>query len=286
MIDLHTHSTMSDGSLTPESLASLAKSLSVTAIALTDHDTTRGCRRFLTACEQAGIRGIAGVELSAEYKPGTLHMLGYLALEQAEALEPILSDIQAGRETRNREMVAILNRHGVDLSMAQVEAEAGDGMVGRPHFAAAMVRAGIVKDGREAFRRYLGKTGIAYRPRFRLPPDECIALIHAHGGVAVLAHPFSLGLSRRELREYVKKLANWGLDGIEVLYPEHAHYDQNFYRYLAHRYKLLITGGSDFHGAANPWIRLGRGKGNLHVANSLLAPIDRRLQLKNEVLPC
>lgn len=275
MIDLHTHSTFSDGSLTPESLVAMAKSLGLTAVALTDHDCTSGHARFMTACLANGVRGIPGVEISANTREGTLHMLGYFVDGEEPGLHATLREIRGGREVRNRRILERLNDLGFALSWEEVASYAGEDVVGRPHFAQAMQAKGFVTTKEEAFDLYLGKGKPAYVDRFRLSPADSIAAIRGAGGVAVLAHPGTMGLGHRALSEAVAGLKLSGLGGIEAYYSEHTADQQAQYIGLASEFGLAVTGGSDYHGAANPAVRMGVGFGSLKVPDSLLAGLDR-----------
>ncbi len=277
MIDMHMHSDASDGSLAPEALAVLAEQCGLSAAALTDHDTTAGTRRFVDACTALQIRGIAGVEISADFAPGTMHILGYF-LETADSVfEADLERIRAGRNVRNRQMLAVLNDMGMPLDLDEVAALAGGTVTGRPHIAEAMVGRGYVPDRATAFSRYLGKGKPAYCDRYRMGPAEAVAAIVAAGGVAVLAHPCTLQEKPAGLRSILGMLADAGLAGIEVIYPEHAESLRQLYRGLAREYHLVVTGGSDFHGALNPAIRLGLGFGNVRVPDSVLEALEARI---------
>lgn len=273
MIDLHTHSTFSDGSLTPAKLAVLARESGVSAVALTDHDTTGGVPELLAACQREGVEGIVGVEISAEVPHGTMHLLAY-GIELADTtLQDALARIRAGREDRNKVILDRLNSLGYALVWDEIRSLAGDDVVGRPHFAQALVSRGYVKNREDAFDRLLAKGRPGYVERFRLTPEDGIGIIRGAGGVAVLAHPFTLKLGRRELAEEVRRLACCGLGGIEAYYSEHTPAIQEEYSALAKSLGLLVTGGSDFHGEGNPAIRMGRGFGNLEVPDSLVGPL-------------
>jgi predicted metal-dependent phosphoesterase TrpH len=225
-------------------------------VSLTDHDCTGGNERFMAACEKAGdLVGIPGVEISAEVDRGTMHMLGYFVTSGNRELEAALERIRGGREARNREILAKLNRLGLTLTWEEVTAFAGDEVVGRPHFAQAMVKKGHVPSNTKAFDRYLARGKPAYVDRFRFSPADSIAAIAGAGGVAVLAHPFTLQLDREALRARVAEFREMGLQGVRE------------YRELADELGLVATGGSDFHGDLNPAIKLGKGFGNLRVAD-------------------
>lgn len=273
MIDLHIHSTFSDGSLTPTQIAALARESGVGAIALTDHDSTDGVPELLSACAREGVEAVVGVEISAEVSRGTMHVLGY-GVDMANAsLQDALRQIRAGRCDRNKVILDRLNSLGYVLAWDEVSSLAGEDVVGRPHFAQALVNRGYVKSREDAFERLLAKGKPGYVDRFRLTPEESIDAIRGAGGVAVMAHPSTLELGKKALVDELRRLAARGLGGVEVYYSEHPSEVQDEYRAMADSMGLLSTGGSDFHGEGNPAVRLGRGFGNLHVPDALMAPL-------------
>jgi len=282
MIDLHAHSTFSDGSLTPGQLVKLAAETGLTALALTDHDSTGGLDLFMAACEEAAAAGgpapvgIPGVEISADVAKGTMHILAYF-FDQANApLQEGLAHIRGGREARNHEILDKLKGLGIELTWEEVQGYAGEEVVGRPHFARAMLDKGYVRSASEAFDRYLAKGKPAYADRFRLSPSDSIALIRQAGGVPVLAHPSTLQLAAGELRDEMVRLKECGLEGVEVYYSEHSHELVARYRELAEELDLALTGGSDFHGEINPGIKLGIGFGSLRVPDGLVDELRTR----------
>lgn len=275
MIDLHVHSIFSDGSLSPAQLVDAAEREGLTAMGLTDHDSTDGIAPFLDACRGRKLKGIGGVEISVDYNPGTMHMLGYFVKTDNGPLMEVLSHIRDGRDLRNREILGKLNGLGMKITWEQVQEKAAGGVMGRPHIAQALVDGGHVKTPKEAFDRYLGKGKPAYADRFRLTPEKGVGLIRGAGGVAVLAHPATLQLSREDLRKLVGELRDAGLQGIEVYYSEHSAGQVEQYSALCRDYGLIMTGGSDFHGGVNPDIMLGRGFGSLKVPDSLVADLCR-----------
>ena len=266
MIDLHVHSTFSDGSLTPEDLVSEACSAGLTAVALTDHDTTAGVPRFLKAAEGRPLRAIPGVEISADVKAGTMHMLGYFMDLETSSLNDQLKWIREGREMRNAEILEKLRKLGLSITWDEVKSYAGDDVVGRPQFAKALLAHGYARNWDDAFDRYLGKGKAAYAERRRLTPEDSIGLIVAAKGVPVLAHPFTLDLSADALRKMVGDLRAQGLQGMEVFYSEHTPEMQARYLQLTQEFGLVATVGSDFHGSMTPDIKLGRGFGSLKIA--------------------
>lgn len=258
-IDLHTHSTASDGTFPPREVVRLAKERRLKALALTDHDTIAGLPEAMAAGQEFGIEVIPGVEISARHANGSMHILGYFLDYESEPLARRLTVLQKARQDRNPQIIAKLNQLGIPLTMEQVERLSGGGQVGRPHIARALYEGGYVRSLQEAFDIYLGNDGKAYVSKFRFPPEEAMAMIRDAGGIPVLAHPFTLGLHTSEtLRPLLKELMALGLAGIECYYPEHSFGQEALYLFLARELGLLVTGGSDFHGDNKPEVTLGR----------------------------
>ena len=278
MVDLHLHSTFSDGSLTPEQLVELAESVGLTAVALTDHDTTAGNPALVRAASGRPLRAVPGVEISVDFSPGTMHVLAYCLDAVNQGLEDALERIRGGRADRNGRILQRLNDLGIGLTMADVATHAGDGVVGRPHFAQAMVDKGYVRSTREAFDLYLAKGKPAYEDRLRLGPAEAMSLIRESAGVPVLAHPFTISYGPVELEKCVAELREMGLQGIEAYYSEHTRQQEKQYLALAEKYRLVPTGGSDFHGAMNPDIRMGIGFGSLKVPDESVDLLYERVR--------
>lgn len=277
MIDLHMHSMFSDGTFTPEELVAAGVRQSVKAMALTDHDTTAGVPRFLTAAQAAGIKAFSGVEVSADVERGTLHILGYGIQPDHDGLGQHLAWIRKGREERNLEIIRKLNQLGMGVTYQEVAAYAGADVVARPHFALALMAKGYVGNKREAFDRFLARGKPAYAERTRLDAAATFSLIRKAGGIPVLAHPFSLQLSGEPLRAKIREFKSQGLGGIEVYYPEHNQERQRTYLRLAKEFDLVATGGSDFHGAVSPGVEIGRGPGHLHVPDSVAQALEHSL---------
>ncbi len=256
LVDLHLHSTFSDGSLTPEQLAAQGKNRGISVMSLTDHDTTAGLPSFMAACSRLNVRAVAGVELSADY-PSTMHILGYRFDYTHPRLAETLESVRKARDWRNEEMCRNLRKLGFDITLEEVEAEAAGDVVARPHMAKVMVRKGYVQDVGAAFSRYLGNSGPAYAHRERLSPEDCISLIREAGGVAVLAHPVQTAESYAEIRLIAGKLKEWGLWGLECISAKHT--AEQIFQYLsvAAEFGLFPTAGSDFHGSANPAAAMG-----------------------------
>lgn len=246
-VDLHAHTTASDGQLTPVALVKLAVEIGLEAIAITDHDTTDGVATAQAAAP-AGFRVIPGVELSAEDANGDVHMLGYYLDTEHEVFQRRLEEFRIRRYHRAQAMVDKLATLGVHLDWERVEAQANGGAIGRPHIARAMMEAGYVASVKEAFDRYISNDGPGYVSRQRLSPEESIEMIHMAGGVAVLAHPVFVA----DYAAMIERLRPAGLDGIEVVYPNHTPELETELRAIAQRDGLLISGGSDFHGLNIP----------------------------------
>jgi len=257
-VDLHTHTTASDGSLSPEDLVYLARSGGLCAIAVTDHDTTNGVIRAMEAGERAGVLVIPAVEISTQHKPGSMHILGYFIDVGEHRLQNTLAEMVRNRDRRNRGIVERLNNLGVQMTLEEVAEYAGGDVLGRPHFARALVEKGVVSTIQEAFDHYLDAGAAAAVPKEKLPPELVIDMIHGAGGLAVLAHPYQLRLGDgEELEKRVRLLCGQGLDGIECFYPEHSEPQTAIYLSLAARYGLVATGGTDFHGSSKNQSRLG-----------------------------
>lgn len=248
LTDLHTHSTASDGQYTPAELVRLAKERGLDVLALTDHDTVDGLEEAVQAGKQAGIQVIRGIELSAREYP-TFHILGYGFDPEAPVLSDLCRELKEGRDQRAPRIIAFLEEQGVHIPLSEVEELAGGQIVGRPHFAQVLVRHGYVSSNREAFDRYLDTEEFHRRVERPKPPAQvCVETIRAAGGKVSLAHPYQIGVDDEKLECIVRELTGYGLDAIECFYPRHTPEQQSFYLYLAEKYNLHITGGSDFHG--------------------------------------
>jgi 3',5'-nucleoside bisphosphate phosphatase len=276
VIDLHSHSTASDGSDSPRQLVELAKRQGLTALALTDHDTVEGLAEARAAADGAGVRLVQGCELSCEVGAATMHLLVYFLADGPGPLQDRLAGLQEARADRNRRIVVVLQGHGLDVTLEEILEEAGGGSVGRPHVAGVLLRKGYVASVQEAFDLWLAKGRPAYLDRERLLPAEAIALAHASGAVAVLAHPTSLGFEPAGLERFVAGLAADGLDGMEC---EYGRYDADLragLRSMAGPLGLAVTGGSDYHGRYKPDIALGTALGDLNVPDDLLDALEAR----------
>jgi predicted metal-dependent phosphoesterase TrpH len=263
-VDLHCHSTASDGTLSPTEVVQLAVRCDLNALALTDHDTIDGVAEAAAAAKTAGIDFMPGIEISAEYPhPGTMHILGYGVDPHSQTLKSLTQTLIAGRDNRNPRIIAKLQEMGVKITMDEVEKEAGGQVVGRPHIAAILHRKGYVSSIKEAFNKYLAQGAPAYFDKERLTPREALEMIRQSGGLPVLAHAIQLRTDNDgQLDRVVKDLLDLGLVGIEVFHSDHNPEWIDKCERLAGKYKLLKTGGSDFHGTNKAHIQLGNARGH------------------------
>lgn len=269
-LDLHLHTTHSDGSCTPTEVLDLAHQAGVTTLAITDHDIMTGVAEATTAGEHYGIEVIPGVEISSIMGQSELHILGYFLDWQDPILNERFTTLRESRHRRNPQIVERLQALGIDITYDEVRTLAGSDSVGRPHIARALMDKQVVSSAKEAFDRFLANGKPAYVPRDLPTPAEAIQWIKAARGLAVLAHPTWVKLADRSLVELLRELKTAGLDGVEVYYSTHASRQTREYLSLAQQLGLLVTGGSDFHGLTKPDIEVGIGKGTLHVPTSLL----------------
>lgn len=273
-IDLHTHTTASDGSMTPVELIRHAFNKELAAVAVTDHDTVSGIGQALEEGDRLGIEVIAGVEISVNFST-EMHLLGYFLNGRYEPILKTLEDLRERREERNPRIVNKLNELGFDITMEEVNGNAEGGNVGRPHIARVLIEKGYVKSMDEAFEKYLGAGRPAYFKKDKLLPREGIAEITRSGGIPVLAHPFFIGLPYGQLDHLVGKLAGYGLKGIEAYYSWHTEEQTSSLLRIAAKHGILVTGGSDFHGSFKPDIEIGTGTGSLKVPYSLLTGLKQ-----------
>ncbi|GAB4254744.1 MULTISPECIES: PHP domain-containing protein [Deferrisoma] len=279
MVDLHTHSTFSDGTWPPRRLVEEARRVGLAAIGLTDHDSVDGNRELLEAGAELGVAVVPGVEISTRWGQVTFHLLGYGIDTRLPEVRRAFARLARSREERAPKMVARLRELGFSISLEEVAAEANGALVGRPHVARVLVRKGIARDLQDAFDRFLGRGKPAYVDKDRLSPDEACRMIRSAGGVAVLAHP---GLIEGEhpgvLGPLLDHLVGAGLEGVEAYYSRHTREQQERYRSMAARRGLLVTGGSDFHEPSADGPQLGTGFGNLETPDACARELAARLR--------
>lgn len=275
MIDLHTHSCFSDGTLTPTQLVKEAEKLGLSAIALTDHNTVEGLPEFMTAGEHSAVTVIPGIEFSTEYENTELHMI---ALFVAEAYYPLITarmeDFRRRKEQSNRDLVTALQQEGLHIDYEKIHARS-EGYVNRAVIAAELTELGYAATIQEAFKKYLNPDRGYYIPTRRMDAYEAITFIKSIGAVAVLAHPF-LNLSEAALRRFLPQAVDSGLDAMETMYPKYDEQTTRLARQIAAEMGLLQSGGSDFHGKNKPDIFLGTGRGTLKIPDLFLMDLFAR----------
>jgi predicted metal-dependent phosphoesterase TrpH len=273
-VDLHLHTTASDGVLSPSEIVRYAKARGLQAIAITDHDTIEGCEEGLSEGERVGFEVIPGIEISAEHSPGSMHILGFFLDIYHPVLNERLEYLQKARAERNPKIVEKLNRLGINITFEEVLRASGGGQVGRPHFANVLLEKKYVRSFQEAFDRFLKKGAPAYVDKIRFTSKEAVHFINEARGVAVLAHPNTLGVNGYPaLEKLILQLVEEGLKGIEVYYPEHSASEVAQYKTLADRYGLLSTGGTDYHGIEKNELEIGVGRGEMKLPYSIVEDI-------------
>lgn len=278
IIDLHVHSTESDGTLTPEEVVAAAKEAGLSAIALTDHDTCSGVAKAKKAAAECGMELIPGIELSTSHtfpngKEKEIHVVGLFIDTKNQALLDKTAEFRACRDSRNEKMVEALQKEGFPITMEALLAENPDCVITRANIARFLLNHGCIKSISEAFDKYIGDGCRCYVDRFKITPMEAVSLIKAAGGTAILAHPLLYHLSSDYLQKLIDDMKEAGLDGIEAIYSTYSTGDEQLVKKLARENGLLISGGSDFHGSNKPDIHLGTGRGSLYIPYSVLEDI-------------
>ena len=255
-IDLHTHSSQSDGSFNPTALIKEAHTAGLGAIALTDHDTVSGVKEAIVAGRKYGLEVVSGVEVSASHNGKPVHILGYGIDLRNDGLATLLDKLQKIRLNRNRQILEKLAARGIRIDEDELAATT-PGLVGRPHIARILIERKEVSNFEQAFRKFLRKNGQAYVEAEKFPATESIKAINRAGGIAVLAHPTTFDYSMKKLQEMVKEMADNGLGGIEAFYPGHSTKTSRKLVEMSEELNILVTGGSDFHGSIKPGIAIG-----------------------------
>lgn len=278
IIDLHVHSTESDGTLTPAEVVAAAKEAGLSAIALTDHDTCSGVAKAQKAAETCGMELIPGIELSTSYtlpngKEKEIHVVGLFIDTENQALLDKTAEFRTCRDSRNEKMVEALQKEGFSITMEALLAENPNCVITRANIARFLLNHGCIKSISEAFDKYIGDGCRCYVDRFKITPMEAVSLIKGAGGTAILAHPLLYHLSSDYLQKLIDDMKEVGLDGIEAIYSTYSTGDEQLVKKLARENGLLISGGSDFHGSNKPDIHLGTGRGSLYIPYSILEDI-------------
>lgn len=269
-IDLHVHSTASDGTFTPTQLVEYAAQKKLKAFALTDHDTTAGLDEAMNAAGEKGLEVVPGIEFSTTWMNRDLHIVGLDINYHNVWFQEALLQFQNSRDTRNDKVIALLQKEGISITREDMEKAFPDSVWTRAHFARFLLDHRFAGSMSEAFDRYLGDHAKCYVPREKVTPFQAIRLIHESGGKAIFAHPLLCRLSKERLESLVNELQKAGLDGMETMYSSYRPSDEIEMTHLAKRRGLLCSGGSDFHGSNKPLIDLGTGKGNLKIPYEVL----------------
>lgn len=284
IIDLHVHSTESDGTLTPEEVVLAAKEADLSALALTDHDTASGILKASPIATECGIELIPGIELSTEYELPTIrnqrkevHIVGLYIDPTHPKLLAKTAEFRNCRNARNEQMIAALQREGFDITSEALIAENPDSVITRANIARFLYQHGQIKSVQEAFDKYIGDGCKCYVGRFKVTPMEAVELIHEAGGIAILAHPLLYRMSMVSLQRLIDDLKRVELDGIEAIYSTYTTGEEQLVKKLATENNLLISGGSDFHGENKPSIHLGTGRGHLYIPYSVLENIKNAI---------
>ncbi len=277
MIDLHTHSRYSDGSDSPQGIIELAKAAGCSCVALTDHDRLDGIEIARTHARKLEIDFVPGVEISCIFEKGTLHLLAYFLEPGSGPLQDRLVDIQTARTDRNMALAIKLSEAGFPVTWDELMEEAGGPNLGRPHFAAVMLKKGLVSSIQEAFDKYLAKGKPFYVPKMVLTPKEAIELVVASSALPVIAHPLTLGASDNELVSILTELKEYGLVGAESYYARYSKEERTHLAQMAKSLALVPTGGSDYHGTYKTGLNICVGEGDLEVPDSVLTELQSHL---------
>ncbi len=271
-IDLHVHTSASDGTTAPGDIAAAAARAGLSAIAITDHDTVDGYLEAVSSVSGSEVEIIPGIEISTRFN-ASVHILGYYIDPASEHLLPVLNWVIQDRDARNEKICAMMQRDGIRVDYAEMKERAGGGVIGRPHFAEILMKAGLAKDITDAFERFLNKGRRYWIARNFVPIEDSIRIILRSGGIPVLAHPFQYRLDEEELRDLIEHCLDYGLMGMECRYSGYTPQQSAYLEGLAKEYSLIRTGGSDFHGDRKPHIQLGTGTGDLYVPYDFLEEV-------------
>jgi len=274
-IDLHVHSTYSDGTLTPTELVILAKKQGLSAMALTDHDTIVGVEEAIEAGKKYDIEIIPGIELSASYGSKEIHIVGLYVDYKDKHFNEVLENLREVRNERNLKIIDKFKEIGIEISFDEMKQLYGNAVITRAHFADYLLAKGYIKSRSEAFERYIGENGPCFMAREKLTPEDTIQLITAARGVPILAHPTLYHLGNSEMSKLLNHLCKTGLKGIEAIYSTHSIGEEIQIKKLAKENHLIISGGSDFHGTNKPYLNLGTGRGHLCVPYEVLETIKK-----------
>ncbi len=277
-IDLHVHTTASDGTLTPAAVTARARGLGLAAIAITDHDTVEGVAEAMRAGKELGVEVVPGIELSCYYQGREVHVLGYFIDIASASLAETIRAVTENRKARNHIIAERMAADGLPVSIDELKRRFPHTVIGRPHFAEVLVEHGLADSVSDAFARYLNRGRPYFEPQKRMNMDEAAAAINAAGGLAVLAHPYQYRYSEAEMRRLFADFKSCGGTGIECFYSGYDAEKSAFLTSAAAELGMCVTGGSDFHGSVKPDIELGSGKGGLNVDRELLNKLKERIK--------
>ena len=273
IVDLHTHSTFSDGTFTPTELVMYAKEKGIKAIALTDHDTIEGLEEGANAAQKEGIEFINGIEYAVDCVGCEIHVLGLCIDRHSKYLQDEIVKLKETRHARNLKMLKKLNESGINITLEDIRGTQENAVITRANFARAIVEKGYVQSHDGAFKKYLSKGRKTYIERERLEAKTAIETVEKSGGLSFLAHPFLYNLAPKDIEKLIEELVSQGLNGIEAYHVSHSQYNIDILLKIAQKYNLLVCGGSDFHGANKEGVDLGVGRGNVFVKYEVLSKI-------------
>lgn len=274
-VDLHVHSNASDGTLTPSEVVHLALQKNLAAIALSDHDTVKGVPEAISAAEGTTLEVVPATELSCYYRNVEIHVLGLFVDYKDADFQSKLEELEQERMQRNLDMIALFQRDNISITLEELQAGNPRSVITRAHFARVLVEKGYCKDKNAAFDRYVGVGCPYYLPKPQITPELSLPLITKAGGIPILAHPMLYKLGYRQVEELIQHLIPLGLKGIEAYHSSNNISQSDKLRSLALKYHLVVSGGSDFHGANKPDIELGTGRGGLRITESILDAIKQ-----------
>jgi len=275
-VDLHTHTTFSDGTFTPEKLIEYASEKNLKAVAVTDHDNFDGVTKAFIQGKKSNVEVISGIEMSTDYAEKEIHILGLFIDINNKAFNLELSGLKEKRKKRNLLAIEKLRGLNINITYDELESVSSNKIITRAHFAKILMRKGYIDSVKECFDKYMGEGKPAYVKREVISPEKTIKLINNSGGMAILAHPFLYNMTNDEIDKMVLYLKKIGLKGIECIYPTHTENDTHYLISIAEKYNLKISGGSDFHGDNKPNLDLGTGYGELYVPYSVLENLKIR----------
>ncbi|MCF8008656.1 MAG: PHP domain-containing protein [Halanaerobiales bacterium] len=256
--DLHLHTIYSDGSYRPQDVIEMALKVNINTVAISDHDTLKGIEPAFEYAENKNIEVLPAIEFSTYIDKAEIHILGYYIDYKDPKFKKRVGKIFDARKKRAKKMVELLNQEGIEISYEDVKDIAGDDYIGRPHLAQVMVKKGYIENIKDAFtKQYIKNNGKAYVKKYKISPKQAIKLIKDNGGIPVLAHPVFINYGKPMTEKDIKKLQKRGLMGIEVFHPKHDNNTKNYYKKVAKKLNLIITGGSDFHGENSPGVKIG-----------------------------